>query len=174
MSGWNHTNANWKPKACAVCGGEFLPKSGAHKFCSEACKGKWQYISGKVTTGTQYELISGNWRRYLSRLIYSAGRKRDKLTREDLLDLLESQNYKCALSGLDLTCNLEVGKKFPYNASVDRIVPGGPYTKDNIQLVCSSLNSWRSDTDLETFIAMCKSVTEFQEGKGVSNGYEKS
>lgn len=172
MSRWNHTNAKWKDKACVVCGESFTPKSGAHKFCSEVCKGHWQYISGRVTTKSQYQQISGNWSRYLSRLLYAAGRKRDKLTREDLLSLLEKQNYKCALSGLELTCELEVGKKFPRNASVDRIVAGGPYSKDNIQLVCRSLNSWRSDTDLEDFFAMCKAVTEFQERKGGSNGYE--
>jgi hypothetical protein len=161
MSGWNHDNANWKQKECSVCKNLFTPKSGVHKFCSPECKGKWQYLSGRVTTESQYKNISGSWGRYLSRLMYAAGRKRDKLSKETLLKKLEEQNFRCALSGLPLTCLLEKGKKHPFNASVDRIIPGGSYTEDNIQLVCKALNRWRADTELEVFISMCKSVANY-------------
>ena len=115
-------------------------------------------MTGKVTTLSQYQKISGNWKRYVSRLLYAAGRKRDNLSREDLLEILEKQNYKCAISGLDLTCKLEKGIKFWSNASVDRIKAGDSYTKDNIQLVCRAVNSWRSDMPLETFIEVCRAV----------------
>ena len=161
MPGWNHNNAKWKQKECVVCRNLFTPKSGINKFCSGTCKGKWKYLTGTVTTESQYKDISGNWDRYLPRLMYFGGRKRDKLSREILLKKLEEQDFKCALSGLPLTCLLEKGKKHPFNVSVDRIIAGGPYTEDNIQLVCRALNSWRADTDLETFISMCKSVAEF-------------
>lgn len=158
MAGWNHDNANWKDKSCAVCGALFKPKSGVHKFCSDQCKGKWQYISGKVSTSSQYAEISGNWQRYLSRLQYVAGRKRENLNRDVLLKILERQDYKCALSGIPLTCKLEVGKKFNTNASVDRIEAGGPYSEDNVQLVCHALNHWRADTPIEEFVMFCKAV----------------
>lgn len=141
-----------KLKNCVVYNTEFKPKSGVHKFCSEECKGKYQYTSGRVTTESQYEEISGNWERYLSRLLYYGGRKRDLLTRENLLKQLKKQDYKCALSGLPLTCILEKGKVIKTNASVDRIQAGGPYTSDNIQLVCRALNHWRADTSVEDFI----------------------
>ena len=36
---------------------------------------------------------------------------------------------------------------------------------DNLQLVCSVVNSWRADTDLAEFILFCKKVTEWQESK---------
>ena len=72
--------------------------------------------------------------------------------------LLEKQNYKCAISGLDLTCFLDKGTKFWSNASVDRINAGGSYTPDNIQLVCRAVNSWRSDMPLKDFIEICKAV----------------
>ena len=39
---------------------------------------------------------------------------------------------------------------------------GGEYSYDNIQLVCTALNRWRGDTDLDTFIAMCKAVADYQ------------
>ena len=58
------------------------------------------------------------------------------------------------------------GVTFKTNASIDRIIAGGEYTKDNIQLVCAALNSWRADTDLQEFIWFCKKVTEYQEEKG--------
>lgn len=153
----------FKPLLCQSCLKEFTPISSVHKFCSSACKGKWKYTCEAVTTKGQYLKISGNWQRYLSRLLYFDGRKRDQLTREDLLSLLEEQNYLCAISGLPLTCQLEKGKRFWSNASVDRIEAGGPYTKDNIQLVCRAVNSWRSDMPLDEFIKVCKAVASYQE-----------
>ena len=163
MSGWHHENANWKQKACGVCGTAFTPKSGAHKFCSEKCKGKWQYISGRLSTENQYAEISGNWQRYVGRLLYYGGRKRDKLTTKILLDQLEKQNFMCALSGVPLTCILKKGVHTPTNASVDRIVAGGAYTADNIQIVCRALNHWRADTSVPDFVEWCRKVVQHHE-----------
>jgi len=157
MPGWNH-EGKFKDKPCVVCNEMFTPFSGVHKFCSPVCKGKWKYITGTSSTENQYKKISGNWDRYVSRLMYYNGRKRDHLTRDIILQKLEEQGYKCALSGLPLTCQLEVGKKFPNNASIDRIEAGGPYVKDNIQIVCRALNHWRADTTVEDFVAMCRAV----------------
>lgn len=154
-----------KPKGCLVCYNFFTPKSGVHKFCSEQCKGKWKYITGDKSTTNQYKEISGNWRRYVSRLMYYGGRKRDKLNRDIILNKLEEQNYKCALSGVDLTCNLEKGIRYSTNASVDRIIPGGPYTEDNIQLVCRALNSWRADVSINEYTDWCRKVVDYQTKK---------
>lgn len=155
MSGWNHYG-RFKEKPCKTCGEIFKPNSGAQLYCSVECGfGSSRYHH---QTPKQYKLITNNWSRYLSRLLYSAGRRKDSLTRDDLLDLLEKQNYKCALSGVELTCLLEKGKRFWTNASVDRIKAGGPYTKDNVQLVCRGLNSWRSSIPVEEFIWWCEQV----------------
>lgn len=158
MAGWHHENTEWKPRNCAVCGAAFVRRGGNQKFCSAPCKGKWKYITGVVTTATQYEKISGNWQRYLSRLLYYGGRKRDKLTREDLLRQLQKQNYRCALTGRELTCSLAKGVVCPTNASVDRITAGGPYTPDNIQLVCRAVNMWRGATPITEFVDWCRAV----------------
>lgn len=165
MAGWHHENANWKPRFCVVCGSEFKPSSGVHKFCGPVCKGKWQYITGRASTENQYKNISGNWIRYFQRLCCRS-HKRVDLTFEDCLEILNKQNGKCALSGINLTCQLEKGKKFKTNASLDRIDAGGPYIKENIQLVCSALNSWRSDTDLPEFIWWCKQVAKNYKEEG--------
>lgn len=156
-------------RVCVCCGTEFLAKN--RLYCSGVCKGKYKYEVGAITTKSQYENISGNWVRHLSRLLYAAGRKRDNLSREDLLILLDRQNYKCAISGLNLTCQLEKGVKCWTNASVDRIDAGGSYTLDNIQLVCRAVNSWRSDMPLELFIEVCKAVANNnQESLEVQDG----
>lgn len=160
---WTHLNS-FKEKECLVCFTKFKPRSGVHKFCSDGCKGKWKYINGTMTTESQYQYISGNWDRYFARLCCRS-RKRSELTIKELKEILISQDYKCALSGVELTCKLEKGIKFKTNASIDRIDAGGPYIKQNIQLVCSALNSWRSDTELNEFIWWCKKVTEFQNEK---------
>ena len=158
MAGWHHENANWTPKACVVCTTEFVPKSGASRFCSAKCKGKWPYITGVMSTENQYRKISGNWRRYCARLLYYGGRKRDALTVQILLDKLATQDYKCALTGVALTCDLQNGVKNRTNASVDRIIAGGPYTEDNIQMVCKAVNMWRCDLPVADFIEWCRKV----------------
>lgn len=155
MPGWNH-HGRFKEKACRTCDEEFKPNSGAHFYCSIKCGFK---PSRKFqTTESQYRLISGDWPRYFSRLIYSGGDRRSELTKEDLLGLLGKQNHRCALSGVELTCTLEKGKRFWTNASVDRIEAGGPYTKNNIQLVCRGLNSWRGSIPIDEFRWWCEQV----------------
>lgn len=149
------------PRICPNCGTNFLGIK-TQIFCTESCKGEHKYVS-KITTTSQYERISGNWKKYLQRLLYAGGKKRENLLVEDLLEILEAQNYRCALSGMELTCKLEVGKDFKTNVSVDRIDAGGPYIKENIQLVCKALNSFRRDTNLKEFIWWCKKVSEFNE-----------
>ncbi len=166
--GWNH-EGKFKEKACSKCGKLFKPKSGAHLYCSEECG--FESAKRSLTTEKQYEVISGNWSRYLSRLLYSAGRKRDQLTRQILLEKLEEQEYRCAISGVPLTCTLEKEVRSWTNASVDRIEAGGPYTKDNIQLVCRGLNSWRSSIPMDQFIWWCEQVVNYsKKDREVKNG----
>jgi hypothetical protein len=153
-----------KQRACRVCDTPFTPRSGVHKHCSEACKGKWKYMNGKVTTGKQYESISGNWSKYFDRLLGKG--RRGVISRNDLLKMIEDQNYRCALSGLELTCTLEQGKKFKTNASIDRLDAGGSYAPENVQLVCAALNGFRIDTTVDEFIWYCQQVAAHQSQKG--------
>ncbi len=149
-----------KQKSCAICGNLFTPRSGSNIFCSLICKTKKNQTQGSMTVKAQYKRISGNWERYFNRLLIH-GRKQT-LTREDLLNQLEKQKGLCALSGIPLTCQLEQGKRFSTNASIDRIKAGEEYSPTNIQLVCSALNSFRKDTQLDEFIWFCEQVTNYQ------------
>lgn len=79
------------------------------------------------------------------------------LTLEFLKELLIRQNYKCAISDLELTFNLDNGRN-PFNVSLDQIDPNKGYVKENIQLVCMSVNQLKSDFDMDTVIKICSAV----------------
>lgn len=147
-------------KKCPNCSVNFLGIQ-KQKFCTPECKGAWKYSSKNITTDIQYARISGDWYRYFQRLLCRSERK--QLTVADCLVLLEKQKYKCALSGVPLTCQLVRGQRIKTNASIDRLHAGGEYVIDNVQLVCAALNSWRSDTELSEFIWWCQQVAICQE-----------
>jgi len=50
----------------------------------------------------------------------------------------------CAATGLSFDLRAGVGRP-PFGPSLDRIVPGGPYTKDNVQVVCWVHNAARGN-----------------------------
>ena len=162
MTGWNHNNADWSLRNCEYCREQFSPNSGAHKFCSPKCKGRYRREFGTYQTEAQYELISGRWDKYFSRL---CGQKHRKgiINREDCIRILEQQQGRCALSGELLTCKLEKGSRTRTNASLDRKDINGGYAPSNIQLVCSVLNSFRNNTPLDEFVGWCKKVADYDE-----------
>ena len=89
----------------------------------------------------------------------SGGKFKCTITKEDLVNLYESQKHKCALSGLTMTTIHGAGK-YPYNASVDRINPGEDYSLNNIRLVCNHVNMMRSNLSDEQLIEFCKAIVE--------------
>jgi hypothetical protein len=152
---------NPKSAFCLTCKAVFLQNHHSHKYCCKVCKRTVaRNIGGAETTERQYVLISGNWEKYFARLCTRAFR-RDLLSKHDCVALLEAQNYKCALTGVELTCILEKGMVCKTNASIDRIDPKGAYTKDNIQLVCAAINKLRIDMSVDDFINWCKKVSDY-------------
>lgn len=150
-----------KTVPCIVCGVTFVQAHHSHKYCSIACKRKvYQAKGGSESTERQYVLISGNWEKYFGRLCTRAFR-RDSLGKHDCIALLEAQEYRCALTGVELTCVLEKGTVCKTNASIDRINPKGPYIKDNVQLVCAAINKLRIDMSVDEFIDWCNKVSEY-------------
>jgi len=135
-------------------------QSGAHKFCSRACRRRYARIHGAESTEAQYTLISGNWAKYFGRLCTQKNR-RGVITRAECMQILEAQKGLCALSGVPLTCVLISGTLTSTNASLDRIDPKGSYRRDNVQLVCAVLNKFRVDTPLPEFVAWCRKVADY-------------
>jgi hypothetical protein len=152
---------------CQHCGTAYLPvtNKGRRFYCSTKCnKSAWVSRNAEAeairqSTTKQYELITSSWRRYYQRLVGKRGRSKT-LALDDVLALHEQQNGICALTGLSMTKNLEVGVICHTNASLDRVVAGGEYVIANIRLVCSAVNKFRADLGTEEFIDMCRRVAE--------------
>lgn len=151
---------NPKSYTCPVCGNYFIETTGNQIYCSKICKRKQNRLDGCESTERQYELISGDWEKYFNRLRNFPGR-REHISTEDCITLLEKQKYLCALSGVELTCVLKKGSPCKTNASIDKINPNGLYTIDNIQLVCAALNKFRVDTPIDEFVEWCRKVVNY-------------
>ena len=146
-------------RPCAGCGGVFIPKVNNQKYCGITCRRAVYRTNGPESTDRQYALISGNWVKYFNRLC-TRSFNRSGLTSAQMVDLLHKQGGKCALSGVELTCVLQKGVVSKTNASIDRIDPKGPYTVENVQLVCAVLNKFRIDTPLDEFVSWCRKVAK--------------
>ncbi|MCO8122545.1 HNH endonuclease [Stieleria sp. TO1_6] len=71
---------------------------------------------------------------------------------KNVLQLLNWQDYRCALTGRLLT---------PDDASLDHIVPvrdGGEHVIENTQILHRDINRAKSILTNETFIKMCREV----------------
>jgi hypothetical protein len=91
----------------------------------------------------QYEKLDGNLEGFLNKLRTST-HERKHLHLRDLVDLWNKQEGRCAITGIPMTYRAERGEFFPYNVSIDRVVPkweGGTYASENIQLVCKIANA---------------------------------
>jgi len=96
----------------------------------------------------QQEKTSTSWPRFFLRLL-SKRKHYLELSIEDCLDLYKQQKGLCALSGVPLT-SIHGKGRVNTNASLDRIITGGSYKKENVRLVCDIVNRMRLDnTDTE-------------------------
>ena len=96
--------------------------------------------------------------------IKAAAKKRKisfAITREEMDEVFQKQNKKCAYTNIDLFFETS-GKKG--NASLDRINSSLGYTKENVQWVHKKVNIIKWDLSHEEFINFCKTVTENYNG----------
>lgn len=83
-----------------------------------------------------------------------ADRQKTRATRKEILELLESQSYRCALSGVSLT---------PETAELDHILPvsmGGTNLIDNLQVLHKEVNRMKGNMDNARFVELCKLVSQ--------------
>lgn len=81
------------------------------------------------------------------------------LTLDDIADLMELQDFKCALTGWDIEFP-ECGPPQKAPASIDRIDNALGYTKENSQLLTRQVNMMKQHYSQEDFIAVCKAVAD--------------
>ena len=134
---------------CKICNKSFETHHSKYLCCSEKCT--------KINkVNRRYERENNDWQAYFKHLL--SKKKGSSLTVEQLIYKIAEQDYKCALSGVELTCYHVRGKVVPTNASLDRINPGKEYNYDNVQIVCRATNNFRSDSSVDEYIDWCIKV----------------
>lgn len=139
-------------KICKDCGIEKplerFTTTGPKKYKSNFCK--------ECTASKKKEWASDNWRNYLSCVI--SHRKRNKeITPDECMDILVKQNYKCALTGVELT-NIRGKGKVLTNASLDQIKHSGGYNKNNVRIVCYIVNVMRNTMEDTELVEWCHKI----------------
>lgn len=79
------------------------------------------------------------------------------ITAGAVLEMIERQGYRCALSGRKLT---------PESASIDHVVPlakGGAHSIENLWVVENVINSAKGTLTVEEFVSMCRDVVRHME-----------
>ena len=84
---------------------------------------------------------------------------------EELEELFDKQNGKCALSKIPLTFAVKHKDKNETTASLDRINNYGNYTIDNVQWVHKDINRMKWAYDLNYFISLCREVAKANPGE---------
>ena len=83
---------------------------------------------------------------------------------EQLLDLYDAQEGKCAITGMPMThkrINASQGVDGNHSIiSIDRIDNDGHYEINNMQLVCKRVNLMKGPLDQDVFIDWCRAVAE--------------
>lgn len=86
-----------------------------------------------------------------------------EITREYALHLLQSQGFRCAISGLPIGFRGDglqpVGRKVSGTASLDRIDSGRPYTPGNVWWVHRDINRMKWNLPLSRFVELCELVS---------------
>lgn len=88
--------------------------------------------------------------------------KPDTVTGKQILELIERQNYRCALSGRKLT---------PETASLDHVVPlsrGGKHDISNLQVLDFRVNAAKGTLTIEEFTTLCGEVIEHGTSQNVT------
>ena len=136
-------------RRCKTCKAKFETLHSLYLCCSLECTN-----INKVNR--RYERENGDWSAYFKHLL--SKKENTDLTPRKLVNVLKAQGYRCALTGMPLTCTRERGVISRTNVSIDRIFAGGVYNRRNIQLVCRAVNSFRGDMTVDEFINWSKRV----------------
>jgi hypothetical protein len=102
-------------------------------------------------------------RTYLNR-VEEGAEKRDiqfSLTLDYVIDLLEKQEYKCALSGLNIDVLSRSGSE-DFVASIDRINNDLGYYEGNIQWVHKDINRMKHIFSQDYFLFICDKVSKYR------------
>lgn len=138
-------------RVCVTCSKSFKTHHPNYINCSSECNNIHR-------VNQRYERDNYDWEKYYKHLLST--KKEHNLTVAQLIGKTAEQDYKCALSGVELTCYHKRGEIILTNASIDRINAGKEYNYDNIQIVCRAVNSFRGNMTINEFIFWCNEVSK--------------
>lgn len=131
-------------KICEYCKEEFTCTHPSRRYC----------IPEHLTLDRKNK-VADTLEKYISYMLLH--KRRECLSIQDILDLYEAQEGRCALSGIEMTYICGQGR-IPTNIGIDRIEHQGPYIKENIRLVCNYVNTMRLDRTDEEFMWWCRKI----------------
>jgi len=145
-------NRQEEEKLCPACEEKFYTKLHYQVYCSKDC-----HASGQVSRS--YKMLNDNPEKYFQHALYKKGR--ELLTVDFMLEVLERQEGRCAISGQKLTfIKIPGNGRVHTNAAIDQIVAGGGYTEDNVQLLCDTVNRMKSDMTETELKFWCRAILE--------------
>lgn len=136
-------------------------------FCGKSCAGKYQIFKNpllieNLNKGRDLDEFSCVRRQ----LISARSRSKKKglecsITLKLLIDLWESQEGRCALSGIKIILPVKVAdqKKSPFSASLDRIDSNKGYVPGNIQWVCLIGQYAKNSFSEKDLLIFCEAVS---------------
>lgn len=133
-------------KECLFCKTSFKTTFSTKKYCCN-----------EHLLADRKNKVADTLEKYISYILLH--KRRNCLSVEDVLDLYEQQEGRCALSNVEMTYICGQGR-IPTNIGIDRIETGGPYIKENIRLVCNYVNTMRLDRTDEEFFWWCKKIVD--------------
>ncbi len=140
-----------KYKCICECGNIIILNSNQLQYRTSCGCEKINYSYKDITNEYWKSIIKGAKVRNLDFII----------TPEQAYNLLEKQNFKCALSGMNITLKTPSKRredKQLKTASLDRIDSKEGYTYNNIQWVHKDINRVKMDLDETQFQKFCKEV----------------
>lgn len=142
-------------KACEFCGTGFQPKRASQRFCNTTCYDN--STRRNETRQARRHALSADGPMLILKHLLLQNERSKTLCIDDLVNLWNAQNGKCAISGQPMTHILGSGKHLT-NVSIDRIDPSRGYEKDNIRLVCRLCNIMRHTLSDEELFDWCKII----------------
>lgn len=144
---------------CLTCGGD---KGSRPMFCSRTCSVR----NATKNRGPEdtYRYYSKTPRNFFQSLLQKKSHDRADLSLDYLVELWDSQEGLCAVSGVPMTHMRGKGKVMT-NVSIDRIDSDIGYVRGNIQLVCYVVNIMKHTLTLTELVWWCDQILDTSNNK---------
>lgn len=137
-------------------------KAGKSRMC-KICSSKLTF--SKFPIRPKEKTVEEYLHTYINR-VEEGAKKRNiefNINREYLINLLKEQDFKCNLTGIDISVNGRSGTE-KFVASVDRINNELGYIEGNIQWLHTDVNKLKWAFEQKYFIELCNQVAKYKGG----------